>query len=542
MRAILATLLCALPALAQSRTTLPPVRVPPENPQSVDKINLGKALFWDEQLSATGTVACATCHIPEAGGADPRTAGARHPGVDAAFGTADDIHGSPGVPFMRADATYEWDEWFELGPQVTGRKAPSVLMAAYDRELFWDGRAPEQLYDPYSLRLLIPRGASLERQATVPVLSSVEMTQLGTDWPEVEDRVRMSKPLTLARHVPAALRRWFGDDGYPALFARVWGTPDVTPPRIAMAIASYQRTLVPDQTPIDRYLLGDHRALTALELRGFELFERVGCVNCHEPPTFAGGFFNIGVRPPAEDPGRSAISRDPAEFGAFKTPSLRNVADRAPYFHNGSAATLAEVVEFYDRGGDFAENRSDLIQPLRLTPGEKAALLAFLGRPLTDGRASRGEPPFDHPELFVDGHRVPRSVGSGTPGTAGRTPRLIALEPPLLGNRSFKMAVRDGLVDAPAALLIDLRRGHGERFLGVRLWVGLSPALQVLDLGQLFHGTGTGDGWASWALALPTDPALAGTEVFLQALALDAGARAGLSASAGVQLRLFAAR
>lgn len=540
MRLLVLALALVRSVLAQG--PLDPPAVPPENPMTPDKINLGKALFWDEQLSASKTVACATCHVPEAGGSDPRAEFALHPGADGTFATADDVHGSFGVVFMGPDHRHAWEPTFGLTRQVTPRRAPSVFMAAYDAELFWDGRAPQQLFDPLTRQLVIASGAALERQALVPFLSEVEMTQSGTEWPTVLERVRGGRPLGLARRVPPALTRWIAGRSYPELFAQTYGSTEVTPVRIAMAIASYERTLIPNAAPIDRFLAGDQSALTRLEISGLATFERARCVECHPAPTFGtSGFFNIGVRPPGEDSGRGAFTRNPADLGAFKTPSLRNVAQRAPFFHNGGQATLADVVEFYDRGGDFAENRSSLIVPLRLTDADKAALVAFLDRPLTDPRATRGEPPFDHPVLFADTNGAPDAYGRGTAGAGGRVPRLLAAEPPVLGNPQFRMALLDGAAGAPAVLLLDLAPGR-QTLLGVHMLVGLTAAAHMVPLGHLLHGSGNGDGWASWTFALPDDPALAGTEFFAQALVLDASGPQGLSASAGVRWQLFAGR
>lgn len=537
----LAALALALaPSLPAQPDQLEPPAVPVENPITPAKTNLGKALFWDEQISSSKTVACATCHVPEAGGSDPRSAHALNPGFDGVFATDDDVHGSFGVVFTTAAGPYGYEPAFGLERQVTHRKAPSVFMAAYDPELFWDGRAPQQLFDPFTLQLVIASGAALERQAMQPFLSEIEMTQTGSEWPTVLDRVRRSRPLALAARIPAPLARWIGGRSYPELFALAFGTNDVTPVRIAMAIASYERGLVPNAAPIDRFLAGDQNALTPLETTGLAVFERGRCVVCHPSPIFGGsGFFNIGVRPPFEDPGRGAISRQPEDDGAFKTPSLRNVAQRAPFFHDGRMATLADVVEFYDRGGDFAENRSHLIQPLRLSAADKAALLAFLDRPLTDPRAAAAAPPFDHPVLFTATGRAPRAYGHGTAGSGGRVPRLIAAEPPVLGNGEFRMALTDGAATAPAVLLLDLAPGR-RALLGVQVLVGLTAGLHLVPLGQLLHGSGAGDGWTSWLLALPEDPTLAGVEFFAQALVLDAGGPQGLSASAGVRWRLFA--
>jgi cytochrome c peroxidase len=518
--------------------------VPPENPLTADKVNLGKALFWDEQLSATGNVACATCHMPEAGGTDPRTPRALHPGPDEEFGTADDVHGTLGVILNRADGHYVWEPTFGLTPQVTPYKSPSVFMSAYEPELFREGRAGPELRDPMTNVVVIPRGAALEVQALAPLISDVEMNHLGGTWPKIETRVREATPLALSPHVPVNLRAWLGTASYPDLFARAFGTPSVTAVRIAMALASYQRTLIPNQAPIDRYLAGETNALSPQERRGLAVFAEVGrCTTCHAPPFFGHAeFFNIGVRPWQEDRGRANVTGRTEDRGAFKVPSLRNVAQRAPFFRPGHMATLNDVIDFYARGGDFHEHQTPLIQPFSITAADRAALRAFLTHALTDPRPARAEPPFDHPALFADSSRVPAAFGHGLPGTDRRTPHLLAAEPPLLGNREFGLALVDGLAGAPALLLLDTTRGYGARFLGFPLYVGASANLHVLPLGALYHGSGRGDGYTTVVLVLPGDPALAGTELFLQGLVLDSGARAGIAATAGQRVGLFAAR
>ena len=127
-------------------------------------------------------------------------------------------------------------------------------------------------------------------------------------------------------------------------------------------------------------VLCDFLALTALEQRGFQVFNnRGGCTQCHRGPLFTDNrFLNIGVRPILEDRGRAVVTNQPRDEGAFKVPGLRNVGLRAPYFHNGGMATLEEVVDFYDRGGDHHVNQSPQIVPLGLTSEEKTALVAFL--------------------------------------------------------------------------------------------------------------------------------------------------------------------
>ncbi|MCI0581946.1 MAG: cytochrome-c peroxidase, partial [Chloroflexi bacterium] len=143
-RCVLAALVvsaAALPAWAGGGGLEPPPE-PPGNPLTEAKANLGKVLFWDEQVSSTGTVACGTCHIPLVGGGDPRGGLeiSRHPGPDQEFQTEDDIFGSPGVVLNHADGDYDWSPFFGLMPQVTRRRTTSAINAGYAPELFWDGR------------------------------------------------------------------------------------------------------------------------------------------------------------------------------------------------------------------------------------------------------------------------------------------------------------------------------------------------------------------------------------------------------------------
>ena len=207
------------------------------------RVYLGKTLFWDEQLSSTKTVACGTCHIPRAGGSDPRATKdaqrARHPGADGVFGTADDVTGSIGVPLTKADGSYQWSSFFGLNPQVTPRHANSAIDAAFAQVgLFWDGRATPQFNDPESGTVLFSTGAALETQAVAPLLSSVEMGHDGRTIADVVSRVIASKPLALSPSVPGALSRWISGRNYADLFAEAFGTSEVSGARIAMCTAS----------------------------------------------------------------------------------------------------------------------------------------------------------------------------------------------------------------------------------------------------------------------------------------------------------------
>ena len=149
-----------------------------------------------------------------------------------------------------------------------------------------------------------------------------------------------------------------------------------------------------------------------------------------------------GVRPANEDEGRFDVTARPQDRGAMKVPSLRNVELRAPYMRNGRFATLEEVVAFYNRGGDFnAPNKAPAMQPLNLTAQQMADLVTFMKRPLTDPRVTSETGPFTRPTMYTESNRVPVVSGTGRAGTGGNVPQVMAIEPPLVGNPSFTVAV-----------------------------------------------------------------------------------------------------
>ncbi len=247
--------------------------------------------------------------------------------------------------------------WSDAGPtsvgiagQKGGRRAPPVSNAAYLLLQVWDGRAP-----------------SLEEQAKGPIANPIEMGNTHE----------------------VMIKTVEGIQGYAAEFKAVFGTPDITIDRVANAIAAFERTVVTTDSPFDRYAAGDENAMTPQERAGLEIFNGKGhCSACHWGPHFTDGrFHNIGVRPqdPAKpDLGRSEITKDPRDKGAFKTPTVRDAGLRAPYLHDGSEKTLESLVEFYNRGGDIDDGNLDpLIVPLGLTQQEKEALVAFMKHAMT---------------------------------------------------------------------------------------------------------------------------------------------------------------
>jgi cytochrome c peroxidase len=177
--------------------------------------------------------------------------------------------------------------------------------------------------------------------------------------------------------------------GYAQQFAAVFGAEGVTPDTVVKAISAYERTLVCDDTAFDRFQAGDASALTARQQEGWALFQgKAACVACHTPPHFSvafaaagAGFFNVGVGAQAAEPdvGRMATTKDEADWGAFKVPSLRNVAKSAPYFHDGSVADLAGAVRLMASGGLPNKNLSPILTNRELTDGEIEALVDFLG-------------------------------------------------------------------------------------------------------------------------------------------------------------------
>jgi cytochrome c peroxidase len=264
--------------------------------------------------------------------------------------------------------------WSDAGPtskgiadQMGGRRAPPVANAAYSPLQFWDGRAP-----------------SLEEQAKGPIANPIEMGNTHD----------------------AMLRTVDGIPGYMEEFRRVFGDVPITVDRVADAIAAYERTVVTTDSPFDRFVRGDQTALTKQEQRGLEVFNGKGhCTLCHWGGYFSDGrFHNLGVAPAAgakPDEGRQAVTKNPADFGKFKTPTVRDAASRPPYMHNGSEKALLDVVHVYNRGGGTDDaNLDPLMLPLGLSNAEVDALVAFMQRAMVSTNAPvTGEKPIPPAEL-----------------------------------------------------------------------------------------------------------------------------------------------
>jgi len=295
---------------------LPPVAIPADNPPTAETIELGRQLYFDPALSGDGTVSCSSCHSPASGMADTKPL-------------------SEGV-----------------GKKLGARNSPTVLNAAYYTLEFWDGRAD-----------------SLEQQIEAPIQNPVEM----------------------AHSLRGVERRLSADPEYVAEFQKAFGSGPITIHRVENAIASFERTMLSGNSPFDRWYYGhDEKAVGDAAKRGFEVFRdpKLGnCASCHTVNEhFAlftdNKFHNIGVGATEEkinDEGRYVVTNRESDLGAFKTPSLRNVALTAPYFHDGSRKTLKDTVDFYVGGGNSNPHLDKEVHSLNFLTGEQRAdLVSFM--------------------------------------------------------------------------------------------------------------------------------------------------------------------
>lgn len=506
---------------------------PIQNPYSESKRVLGKILFWDEQLSSDNTVSCGSCHIPSSGGGDPRVA--VNPGFDEMYGTADDIQGSVGVISMDEMDSYLRSELFGLEPQVTGRSAQSNMMGMFAGSLFWDGRASLNFVDPETGELMFQSGvAGLEIQATAPILNMVEMSHPGRTWDDVRDKLNAVRPLALADSVPADMKEAvLADPTYGRLFEQAFGDPEINAVRIAFALGTYQRTLVPDQTPWDLWNAGDESAMTQQQIDGFAAFNVSSCAFCHGAPTFSNFTLMVdGVRPPFEDPGRQGVTGLFADRGKFKTPSIRNVGLRNKLMHTGSFEDVDDIMDFYGhRNGrvPFQDNLHFLLQaPILFNPQDEIALKDFMVNGLTDPRVENETFPFDRPALQSELGSNPLLIGDGELGSGGFEPMMIAVMPPNLGNVDFKIGVDFGLGGAQA-------------------WVAVSsqaPVDGVVVADELLGpvalaGMGNGGGYGTMAYPISNNPALDGQRLYMQWIVTDPAGDDGFVRSPVAQVDIF---
>ena len=227
--------------------------------------------------------------------------------------------------------------------QLGDRNSPTVLNRLYSKAQFWDGRA-----------------ASLEEQALGPVQNPVEMAS--------------SLPLMVSNLAKIA--------AYKPDFQKAFGSEEITADRVARAIASFERTVLSGNSAFDRFQAGDTNAISGSAQRGFAVFMSKGnCVQCHALLNFTDEEYHnlgVGMGKPNPDLGRYKVTKNEKDKGAFKTPTLRDIANTDPYLHDGSAKTVEAVVELQDRGGVRNPNLDPKMKPLRLTQKEKADLVEFL--------------------------------------------------------------------------------------------------------------------------------------------------------------------
>ncbi len=247
-----------------------------------------------------------------------------------------------------------------VGFLTGGRNSPTSLNRLFSAEQFWDGRAKD-----------------LEEQSHGPLTNPVEMAMASHD-DVVKEVARLQ--------------------GYKPLFEKAYDDGEITMPRIAKAIASYERTVLAGNAPYDQYRAGDKGAMSAQQVKGLELFEgKANCATCHVSFNFTDEMYhNLGVGWDASakkfaDQGRYDVTEKDANRGQFKTPTLRNVTETAPFMHDGSEATLRDVMVLYNRGGNENPGLDAKMKPLGLNDGELDALVAFMYA-LT-GPVTNAEPP-----------------------------------------------------------------------------------------------------------------------------------------------------
>lgn len=541
-RAIIGLSLCMLAAAAAAQNQpLPLQPVPSQNPTTAAKASLGKLLFWDEQMSANNRVACGTCHTFAQGGGDLRRAA--NPGPDGVTPSPDDSFGSPGIARSDANNLYLPDAAFGFNRQVTKRAAPSPLMAAWFPELFWDGRARTNFVDPDTSVTLIPTGGALENQALGPLLDHGEMGHDSRTFAELTAKLGTAQPMALAINLPTDMATTVaGGATYPQLFQAAFGTTDITASRIAYALAAYQRTLVPNQTPYDSFVAGNLAALTPQQVNGLNVFNGPGrCNLCHTPGLFSDRQFrNLGLRPIAEDIGRQAVTGLATDAGKFKVPSLRNVGLRTSFMHNGMFTSLQQVFGFYLNGaGPNLQNKDPLLLPLNVPPQAANDLLNFLQFGLTDPRVAQGLAPFTRPtlrsQLLPEGGA---QYGIGSAGSGGRVPNAMAEVPANLGNVDFKLGVNNARGGALATFALSMAPA-ATVLAGVNVNVALGTGETLVPI-QLNGSPGApGAGYGTLKVVVPAIPALAGLTLYSQWFVFDAGVASGLATTRGAEVRLF---
>ncbi|WP_169238918.1 methanobactin export MATE transporter MbnM [Candidatus Roseilinea sp. NK_OTU-006] len=398
---------------------VPPPRVPEWNPMTPEKFELGRYLFYDARLSGNGRQSCATCHQQRLAFTDGRP---------QSIGSTGEIH---------------------------PRNAQSLANVAWFSTLTWAN----------------PLLTEIEKQIPIPMFGEFPV-ELGITGKEQE-----------------VLDRFRADPQYRRMFAAAFPgeAEPITWKNIVYALATFTRGLTSFDSPYDRYLAGDQAALTPSAIRGMQMFfsEDLECHHCHtgfnlsasttfsgavfiERPFFNTGLYNIdgkGAYPP-DNEGVKELTNDPTDMGRFRPPSLRNVALTAPYMHDGSIATLEEVIRFYERGGRkitsgpyagdgrLSPLKNGLVSGFTLTDAQRQDLIAFL-ESLTDWHFVTN-PRFSDPF-------APAPAAQATPAPRpAATPIAVApspTPPPIFSQQEYRTRLNAILTDLNALRTL-VRRSH----------------------------------------------------------------------------------
>jgi hypothetical protein len=325
-----------------------------------------------------------------------------------------------------------------------------------------------------------------------PILSDVEMACENRDWDDVSTKLAGVTPLALATDIPADMGAALATDPtYGDLFAAAFGDPAITAARIAFAIATYERTLIPDGTPWDAFVAGNPGALTPAQTRGWDVFRGSRCSVCHAPPFFTDNSFrNIGLRPIAEHAGRFDVTGLAADRGRFKVPSLRNAVLRPRMMHNGRRTDIPNVIGFYVLApGEqhFTDNQDQLVLGgVPIPPPAVPDLIAFLEGALTDPRVAAETYPFDRPTL-----RSERPTAS--PAVAPSPAALSTFPNPFRDSSTLSFAlsgagrVEVSVHDVTGALVRRVREGRMDGGAGSVVWDGTDERGRDVPAGVYFY-------------------------------------------------------
>lgn len=301
------TLTFEVPPIPTGLAGYEPMPIPADNPMTVEKVWLGRQLFFDERLSIDNSRSCNSCHVCQHGLSD---------GFQTAIGAEN---------------------------KRLSRNSPTLWNIGYHTQFYWDGR-----------------GDSLEKQAMA-------------EWTGAN--------MGVGERTGEIVAKINALQGYRTQFQKVFQS-DATAENMMQAIAAFERTIIGGNTPWDRWRAGDKTAISQSAFRGWNIFQGIKCNNCHDGLLFTDQQFHnigIGMDQPEPDVGRFKVTNKPEDTGAFKTPTLRDVAKSAPYFHNGSAKTLEEAVDIMVGGGKPNEHLDTKnLKPQRVMPEQREDLLNFL--------------------------------------------------------------------------------------------------------------------------------------------------------------------